>query len=189
MLWLRPGCVVAKRSRSSVSAVSAFRRFNWQVNSAPGKFLRSTSIPKNSNSPTVQGDLGRRLSRRSRRTNSGNDQRSWRRCGARIGWVARYHAAGCPIAGNSWSGRSGWSHREKFEIAPYRELLNKEAEIIGVSDHLASEIPILLELARTGKLDLSHGIIRTVPLDAQAINDALDGLENFGNDVRVVIVP
>ena len=50
--------------------------------------------------------------------------------------------------------------QESFEVAPYRELINKEAEIIGVSDHLASEIPVLLEMARTGQLDLSHGIIR-----------------------------
>jgi propanol-preferring alcohol dehydrogenase len=78
---------------------------------------------------------------------------------------------------------------ETFEIAPYSELINKEAEIIGVSDHLASEIPALLELARTGKLDLSHGIIRTMPLDSQAINDALNSLEKFGDDVRGVIVP
>jgi propanol-preferring alcohol dehydrogenase len=68
-------------------------------------------------------------------------------------------------------------------------LLNKEAEIIGISDHLASEIPLLLELARSGKLDLSHGIIRTIPLEAAAVNATLDSLENFGNDVRVVIVP
>src|SRR5947209_9004856 len=34
---------------------------------------------------------------------------------------------------------------ERFEVAPYTEILNKEAEIIGVSDHLASEIPGLLE--------------------------------------------
>jgi D-arabinose 1-dehydrogenase-like Zn-dependent alcohol dehydrogenase len=78
--------------------------------------------------------------------------------------------------------------KETFEVAPYRELVNKEAEIIGVSDHLASEIPGLLELARTRKLDLSHGIIRTVPLEAAAINAALDRLEEFSDDVRVVIV-
>ncbi len=78
---------------------------------------------------------------------------------------------------------------ETFEVAPYRELLNKEAEIVGVSDHLASELPILLELARTGKLDLAQGIIRTVSLEARAINDALDRLEGFGDDVRAVIVP
>lgn len=79
--------------------------------------------------------------------------------------------------------------RERFEIAPYRELINKEAEIIGVSDHLASEIPVLLEMARTGQLDLSQGIIRPVPLEAGAINAALDNLEGFGDDVRAVIVP
>jgi propanol-preferring alcohol dehydrogenase len=78
---------------------------------------------------------------------------------------------------------------DNFEIAPYTELVNKEAEIIGVSDHLASEIPSLLELTRTGRLDLSHGMIRTIPLEAEAINDALDGLDAFGDDVRVVITP
>ena len=79
--------------------------------------------------------------------------------------------------------------QESFEVAPYRDLIGKEAEIVGVSDHLASEIPILLELARTGQLDLSHGIIRPVPLGAGAINAALDSLEKFSDDVRVVILP
>jgi propanol-preferring alcohol dehydrogenase len=79
--------------------------------------------------------------------------------------------------------------RENFEVAPYRELINKEAELIGVSDHLASEVPVLLEMARSGQLDLSQGIIRPVPLEAGAINAALDNLEKFGDDVRVVIVP
>lgn len=79
--------------------------------------------------------------------------------------------------------------RESFEVAPYTELLNREAEIVGVSDHLASEIPLLLDLVRTRKLDLSHGIIRTIPLEARAVNDALDRLENFGDDLRAVITP
>jgi propanol-preferring alcohol dehydrogenase len=78
--------------------------------------------------------------------------------------------------------------QQSFEVAPYAELLNKEAEIIGVSDHLASEIPVLLDLTRTGKLDLSHGIIRTIPLEAGVINATLDGLERFSDDVRVVIL-
>jgi propanol-preferring alcohol dehydrogenase len=76
---------------------------------------------------------------------------------------------------------------ETFEVASYSELITKEAEIIGVSDHLASEIPALLELARTRKLDLSHGVIRPIRLEAAAINDALDGLEEFGDDVRAVV--
>ena len=79
--------------------------------------------------------------------------------------------------------------QETFQIAPYFELLNKEAEVIGVSDHLASEIPMLLELARARKLDLSHGVIRTIPLHAAAVNSTLQSLEDFGDDVRVVIVP
>jgi 2-desacetyl-2-hydroxyethyl bacteriochlorophyllide A dehydrogenase len=76
-----------------------------------------------------------------------------------------------------------------FEIAPYEELLNKEAEIIGVSDHLASELPLLIEWVRQGKLDLSNIVRRTIPLDADAINETLDRLEKFGDDGRVVIKP
>jgi threonine dehydrogenase-like Zn-dependent dehydrogenase len=76
-----------------------------------------------------------------------------------------------------------------FEIAPYEEVLNKEAEIIGVSDHLASELALLIEWVRQGKLDLSEIVTRTVPLDEHAINEALDGLEKFGAEGRVVINP
>jgi propanol-preferring alcohol dehydrogenase len=78
---------------------------------------------------------------------------------------------------------------QTFEIAPYADVLNKEAEIIGVSDHLAAELPLLIELAQQGKLNLSEAITRTVPLDADAINDTLDRLEQFGDEVRVVIQP
>ena len=76
-----------------------------------------------------------------------------------------------------------------FDVSPYHELINREAEIIGVSDHLASEISPLLEFARTGKLNFANVVTRTVPLDAAAINDTLDRLEKFGEDVRVVIEP
>ena len=76
-----------------------------------------------------------------------------------------------------------------FDVAPYHEIINKEAEIIGVSDHLASEIPALLEFARRGQLDLSHTVTRTIPLDAGLVNETLDRLEKFGDDVRVVIKP
>lgn len=79
--------------------------------------------------------------------------------------------------------------RDTFEVASYSELLNKEAEVIGVSDHLASELPLLLDLARTAELDLSQGFIRTIPLEPAAVNRALDRLEKFGDDVRVVITP
>jgi 2-desacetyl-2-hydroxyethyl bacteriochlorophyllide A dehydrogenase len=78
---------------------------------------------------------------------------------------------------------------ESFEISPYQELLNKEAEIIGVSDHLLQELPGLVEWARQGKLDLAKVVTRTVPLDATAVNETLDNLERFGEDIRVVITP
>jgi propanol-preferring alcohol dehydrogenase len=76
-----------------------------------------------------------------------------------------------------------------FEVYPYNELINREAELIGVSDHLAAEIPQLLDWVKSGKLDLEKAITRKVPLEAGAVNQALDELENFGETVRVVIEP
>lgn len=78
---------------------------------------------------------------------------------------------------------------KNFEIAPCADVLNKEAEIIGVSDHLASEIPLLTGWVRHGKLDLSKVVTQTVPLEAGAINGVLDRLEKFSDAVRTVIVP
>jgi 2-desacetyl-2-hydroxyethyl bacteriochlorophyllide A dehydrogenase len=76
-----------------------------------------------------------------------------------------------------------------FEIYPYAEVLGKEAEVIGSSDHLASELPTLLDFARRGLLDLSSVITHTVPLEAAPVNETLDDLEQFGESVRTVIVP
>ncbi|HZR21647.1 MAG TPA: zinc-binding dehydrogenase [Verrucomicrobiae bacterium] len=76
-----------------------------------------------------------------------------------------------------------------MEVYPYQELLNKEAEIIGVSDHLVSELPPLIELARQTKLDLKSAISRVIPLDANEINRTLDRLDSFGDEIRVVITP
>jgi 2-desacetyl-2-hydroxyethyl bacteriochlorophyllide A dehydrogenase len=76
-----------------------------------------------------------------------------------------------------------------LEIDVYRQLLGREAEVIGSNDHLLQELPLLIELVRRGKLDLSNVITRTVPLDADAINEAMAGLEQFGDDVRTVITP
>jgi propanol-preferring alcohol dehydrogenase len=76
-----------------------------------------------------------------------------------------------------------------FEIAPYQELLNNEAELIGVSDHLREEIPELVDFTSQGKLDLSSAVTRTIPLDADAVNEVLDRLDDFAGDVRVVITP
>jgi len=76
-----------------------------------------------------------------------------------------------------------------FQVDSYPELLGKEAEVIGCSDHLLDEIPILLEFLSQGRIDLSHVITETVGLDAGPINQALDALEQFKGTVRTVIKP
>jgi 2-desacetyl-2-hydroxyethyl bacteriochlorophyllide A dehydrogenase len=78
---------------------------------------------------------------------------------------------------------------QPFAVDSYRELLGKEAEIVGSADHLLHELPVLLELVCQGRLDLSEVVTRTVSLDAVAINAALDALEEFRGDVRTVITP
>jgi len=76
---------------------------------------------------------------------------------------------------------------ESMSIFPYPELINKEAEIIGVSDHLATEVPALLEFARSGKLRFPPETLRVVELDAVQINAALDALQDSIDHVRTVI--
>jgi propanol-preferring alcohol dehydrogenase len=78
---------------------------------------------------------------------------------------------------------------ERMTIAPYRDVLNREAEIIGVSDHLASEIAELMGFVERGELDLTQAVTRVVPLSAAAVNGVLDDLEAFRDDVRSVIRP
>ena len=78
---------------------------------------------------------------------------------------------------------------ESISIFPYTELINREVEIIGVSDHLATELPVLLEFARNGKLRFPPETLRVVDLDAAQINAALDALQDSIDHVRTVIVP
>jgi propanol-preferring alcohol dehydrogenase len=83
---------------------------------------------------------------------------------------------------------AGLSNRT-FEIASYTELLGTEAEVIGVADHLAQEMPLLMEFASRGALDLAPVVTRRVPLDAAIIDGVLDELDRYGDHVRTVIVP
>jgi propanol-preferring alcohol dehydrogenase len=78
---------------------------------------------------------------------------------------------------------------QPLELDTYRELIGKEAEIIGSNDHLLQELPLLLEMARSKVLDTSKVVSRMVPLEAAAINRSLDELEQFGGGVRTVVVP
>jgi 2-desacetyl-2-hydroxyethyl bacteriochlorophyllide A dehydrogenase len=78
---------------------------------------------------------------------------------------------------------------EPMSIFPYTELINKEVEIIGVSDHLVTELPTLIEFARSGKLLFPPEALRVVDLDAGQINASLDELKDSIDHVRTVIVP
>lgn len=78
---------------------------------------------------------------------------------------------------------------KSIEIKPYQELLMREAEVIGVADHLANELPALIEFVRSGKLDLSGVISETIPLDARRINETFDALDRYEDIGRVVITP
>ena len=70
---------------------------------------------------------------------------------------------------------------------PYRDLLGKERRIVGCSDHLREELFELMQLAASGKLNLSDAVSRRVPLEARAINEVLDDLENTTATLRNVI--
>ncbi len=78
---------------------------------------------------------------------------------------------------------------DKVEIDPYNELLMREAELIGVADHLAKEIPAMIGFVESGKIDLSTVISKTIPLDADAINSTFDALDDYEDLGRVVITP
>ena len=77
---------------------------------------------------------------------------------------------------------------DKFDVNSY-EAICREKEIIGVSDHLLSEIPLLLDLAEQGKLDLSKIVTKIVPLEAEAINEVHLQLKSYKADFRTVIKP
>src|SRR6266536_1868895 len=76
---------------------------------------------------------------------------------------------------------------ETMSVLPYSEVINKEVEIIGVSDHLAAELPLLMQFARNGKLCFPQGTLRSVGLDAMQINAALDEVEKSSDHIRTVI--
>jgi 2-desacetyl-2-hydroxyethyl bacteriochlorophyllide A dehydrogenase len=75
----------------------------------------------------------------------------------------------------------------EFTFDPFADLLVRERHIIGCSDHTRNELVELLELARTGAIDLSGAITRTVPFENDAVNGALDDLERGSGHLRSVI--
>jgi propanol-preferring alcohol dehydrogenase len=75
----------------------------------------------------------------------------------------------------------------KFEFDPFADMLIRERRIIGCSDHTRAELVELMELARTGAIDLSRAITRTVPFEANAVNGVLDEMERGSAHLRTVI--
>jgi Zn-dependent alcohol dehydrogenase len=60
-------------------------------------------------------------------------------------------------------------------------------ELIGVNDHLRSELAELIDIVGSGRMDLSMSITHRVHLDE--VNDGLRILEErIGNPIRVVVV-
>ena len=76
---------------------------------------------------------------------------------------------------------------ESMSIYPYTELINKEAEVIGVSDHLAAELPTLIDFAQSRKLRFPPDTLRFVDLDAEQINTSLDTFQHSIDHIRTVI--
>ena len=78
---------------------------------------------------------------------------------------------------------------DALPVGPYTDLVTGESELVGASDHTAGEIVELLELAAQGTFDIGHVIQGVVPLDAVAVNSAMNDLESFGDTLRTVIKP
>jgi propanol-preferring alcohol dehydrogenase len=73
-------------------------------------------------------------------------------------------------------------------VDTYRDLIGREAELIGSNDHFLSELEELCVMARAGELVLDDIVTAEVPLDAAAINDVLDRLERGAAPARTVVV-
>jgi propanol-preferring alcohol dehydrogenase len=79
--------------------------------------------------------------------------------------------------------------KEPFQVASYARVINREAEIIGVSDHKHSELLTLMGFANQGLIDINTVVEDVIPLDAARINEKLDDLAAFHSSARTVITP
>jgi len=77
--------------------------------------------------------------------------------------------------------------KENIEISPYKTIIGKEMEIIGVNDHLKSELIQLIKLVSNNKIDLSMSVTHRISLEE--VNYGMEMLEkNIGDPIRIVIV-
>ena len=74
-----------------------------------------------------------------------------------------------------------------FQVSAH-PLIVKEIDIRGVWTVLKQDFPPVIELVRSGKIDLSKSITHRIPLDE--VNRGLEILEKkIGNPLRIVIIP
>jgi len=77
--------------------------------------------------------------------------------------------------------------RDSLEITPYKTIIGRELEIIGVDDHLNSELDELVKLVRAEKISLSRSITHKVTLNT--INHGFKILESTRERaLRIVVV-
>jgi propanol-preferring alcohol dehydrogenase len=75
-----------------------------------------------------------------------------------------------------------------IEIDTYRDLIGKEAEVIGSNDHFLGELHELMRFAADRTLQLDTIVTNTVRLAAEDINDVLNKLSSHRAPVRTVVV-
>lgn len=76
-----------------------------------------------------------------------------------------------------------------ISLDTFQDLALREAAVLGSVDHLGSEIQELIDMVDQGTLDLSDVVTANIPLQAEAVNEAMDRLEAFDGGVRTVITP
>jgi L-iditol 2-dehydrogenase len=75
---------------------------------------------------------------------------------------------------------------KSMTVSPYKSLIGREMEIIGVDDHLRTELIQLVTFVDSRKLDLSHSVTHRIALDN--INAGFRVLEDRNErPIRVVV--
>lgn len=75
---------------------------------------------------------------------------------------------------------------KEMRLSPYRAIIGKEMELVGVNDHLRTELVQLTRLVASGKIGLSRSITHEVKL--KEVNRGMRILEeNIGTPLRVVV--
>ena len=68
---------------------------------------------------------------------------------------------------------------KSIQISPYETIIGKEMEIVGVDDHLKTELVQLVKLVRNGTIDLSSSVTHKV-----ALTDINSGFEILESDQK-----